>query len=286
MSIWLPVFLAFVALLAVIAVRGLRPASDQDVDGWIDGRDLDAGAEGRALARVYLSWVRPWRSAGLLFGLAPFLKWILYDRMDQAGPWAALWLGFSIVGYLVGCSIAEITFTGTFRTAHGEAELRPRELGAYLSGSPVIVLWGVAVLAVLSVPAYLVVVDPARMGDRLGGVIWSSVLVIVTAAAVRWVMGRIVDRPRAVTSSELIRVDHAERSASLRTVVMAGIALELLVISFSVSEIGRALEARTQHGYMEPASWLAAGVVVLAVLVWLGGVSGRTPPSLVRRAGP
>jgi hypothetical protein len=97
--------------------------------------------------------------------------------------------------------------------------------------------------------------------------------------------GRIVDRPRPMTSGELLRVDQAQRASSLRTIVLAAIALELLLISFMNSEIGRALETRPQHMFMEPVSWLSASLVVLAVLAWFGGASDRTPSSLVPRAG-
>jgi hypothetical protein len=141
------------------------------------------------------------------------------------------------------------------------------------------------VLALLLLPAYILVSDPGRMGGRLAGVIWSSGLILFTAASVRVVMGRIIDRPRPVASSESLRVDQAVRSSSLRTILLAGIALQLLLISVVVSEIGRALEARPQHGYVEAISWLTACVVVLAVLAWVGGASDRTPSSLVRRAG-
>jgi hypothetical protein len=286
MSIWLAVFLAFVALVAGVAIRGLRPASENDVDRWIDRHGLDVGAEGRAFAGVYLSWVRPWRRAGLLLGLLPFSKWILYDTMDQEALWPALWLGLAVVGYLGGCIIGEITFRAVAPGASGEAELKPRELRTFLPASMTAAPWSVAVLALLLLPAYLLIWDPARVGGRLAGVIWCSGLIIFTAASIRLAMGRIVDRPRPVASSDLLRVDHAARSSSLRTIALAGIALQLLLMSVVVSEIGRALEARPQHGYVEAVSWLTASVVVLAVLTWIGGASDRTPSSLVRRAGP
>jgi hypothetical protein len=285
MSIWLAVFLVFVVLLAGVAIRGLRPASESDVDRWIGRHGLDVGAEARAFAQVYLSWVRPWRSAGLVLGLAPFSKWIIYDTMDQAEPWPSLWLGLAATGYLGGCIIGEITFGAVSRGASGEAELKPRELRTFLPGSMTVLPWGVAVLALLLLPAYILVSDPGRMGGRLAGVIWSSGLILFTAASVRVVMGRIIDRPRPVASSESLRVDQAVRSSSLRTILLAGIALQLLLVSVVVSEIGRALEARPQHGYVEAISWLTACVVVLAVLAWVGGASDRTPSSLVRRAG-
>lgn len=288
MSIWLPVFLAFVALLAAVAIRGLRPASESDVDRWVDRHGLDVGVEGRAFARVYLSWVRPWRTAGLLLGLLPFSKWILYDTMDQAEPWPALWLGLAAAGYLGGCVIGEITFRAVSSGASGEAELKPREPSTYLPGSMTVLPWGVAVLALLLLPAYLLVSDPARVGGRLAGVIWCSGLIIFTAASVRVAMGRIIDRPRPVASSDLLRVDHAARSSSLRTIVLSGVALQLFLVSVLVSEIGRALEARPQHEYgqaVEAVSWLTACVVVLAVVAWIGGASDRRQSSLVRRAG-
>ncbi|HEX6400256.1 MAG TPA: hypothetical protein VF108_07295 [Actinomycetota bacterium] len=284
MSIWLAVFLAFVAVLAGVAVRGLGPASESDVDRWIDRHGLDVGREGRAFAVLYLSWVRPWRTAGLVLGLLPFSKWIVYDTMDQAEPWPAFWLGLAAAGYLGGCVIGEITFRAVSRGASGEAELKPREPSTYLPGSMTVLPWGVTVLALLLLPAYLLVSDPARVGGRLAGVIWCSGLIILTAASVRVAMGRVIDRPRPVASSDLLRVDHAARSSSLRRIVLAGVALQLFLVSVLVSEIGRALEARPQHGYVEAVSWLTACVVVLAVVAWISGASDRTPSSLVRRA--
>ena len=157
MSIWLAVFLAFVALLAGVAIRGLRPASQSDVDRWIDRHAIDIGAEARAFARVYLSWVRPWRTAGLLLGLLPFSKWIVYDTMDQAEPWPAFWLALAAAGYLSGCVIGEITIRAVSPGASGEAELKPREPRTFLPSSITVVPWGVAALALLLVPAFLLV---------------------------------------------------------------------------------------------------------------------------------
>jgi hypothetical protein len=286
MSIWLFVFVAFVGVLTLIALRGFRAATDTDVDLWMAHHDIRVGTEGRASARVYLSWVRPWRSAGLLLGLAPFLKWLVYDRMDEAVPWTAFYLALTVAGYLAGCIVAELTFPAVSRGVGGEAELRPRELQTFIAHMVMTLPWGVAVLAILLLPAYVLVADPARMGGRLAGVIWSSGLVIITAVVIRAATRRIVDRSRPVASSELLRVDHAERSSAIRTILLAGSALELLLVSVVISEIGRALEARPQHTFAEAVSWLTACVVVLAVLTWVGGASDRSPSSLVRRAGP
>jgi hypothetical protein len=205
--------------------------------------------------------------------------------MDQVALWPSLWLGLGVVGYLGGCVIAEVTFPALIEAARGEAELKPRELRTFLTGSMTAVPWGVAVLALLLLLAFLLVADPAHVGARLAGVIWTSALVIATAVSARLAMNRIVDRPRPMMSSELLRVDLAERASSLRTIALVAIALELLLVSIVISEIGRALASRPQHQLAVPVSWVTAGLVVLAVLAWIGGASDRKPSSLLPRAG-
>jgi hypothetical protein len=265
-------FVAYVATLGAVAWWGLRRTKRAEVAEWAARYDLSPSEVTEGLLERYLSWTRRWRMAGALLGVGPFVKWILFDHADDPDPGPIPWLILVGVGYLLGALAAEITLNGIHQIeipAVPSAALEERRPEMYVGKSAMRILWAVVAASVGLVPAYLLVADGPHIHSRFGIVVGAAVSVLILALAVRWLVRYVVLRPQPAVSDESRRADNAMRSYSLHGIVGGAVAIGLIFLSTSITELQDALEAQAPHSGVEFISVVTAGLLVFALAGWI-----------------
>jgi len=90
------------------------------------------------------------------------------------------------------------------------------------------------------------------------------------AISVGQTMRGVIRRPQAGTSADLVAVDDGFRSSSLHALAGAGVALELLLIAFELSQIQGALSFRNESSDWAAVLALFAAAMSIASWVVLG----------------
>jgi hypothetical protein len=271
MSVALVEFLILVGILAFIASKGMRRASQSAITNWAEQHGLSPSAPSARMIERYLTWTRRWRMAGAFLGILAFGKWILLDRMDHPEPGIAPWLILAVGGYLIGAVVAEITLHGIHGIEQPEvsaASLQERRPDMYVPKSAITVLWSVPLLCIALVPAYLLLADQPHIHSRLGIVVAASFGGLGLAVVIRQLILHVVLRPQPAVSDELQQVDNAMRSSSLHAIVGSAVALELILLSVATSELQAALEAEYQHSRIDLVSVVTLGSLALAFVSW------------------
>jgi hypothetical protein len=241
---WISFLVAIVTGFAgVLLVRARRPLPAAKVDAWAErfGLELDDGERKRVAA--YLRRGRWWRTVG---GTVPWLALTLLDVIAAAafdrqveGSVRLAWLLIP-AGYLTAAVLAEATASRPRPGAAGAA-LTPRTLDGYLPR------WVLAVLRVtaLGVAATGVIVlvmpiKPEGWVRHSAAALVTAGIAVVMAVVVEVVLRRVVALPQPAVSDRALALDTALRSASIRTIAGAGIALLLHLLATQVVRLGAA----------------------------------------------
>ena len=252
-------------LLGWIARRVWLPGRRWEPTAWAERTGVTLTPRNEALVRAYLVRTRDLRLVGAVGGfLAPHLY--AAARGEQLPIPFDFDLFDALIGYLLGAVGAEITLTRP-RSPVPSASLAPRELSDYLprwltnalrasAGASLAV-----VMLYRALPEPLVGVDPSMPPTLVIATAVMAVLVGVEAA-----QRHIVRRPQPAADADILEADDAIRSASVRALAGAGIALELIILSVHLVEIGTASTIQLLRWSLP---WLGAGCFVLAISSWV-----------------
>ncbi|MGH2726662.1 MAG: hypothetical protein ACRDKS_06770, partial [Actinomycetota bacterium] len=226
----------------------------------------------RQMIRRYLLHGRRIRTVGALSG---YLGYTVYQMSTNNDPPFG-WLTSTFAGYMLGAAAAEVWALrpqpGPVRTA----TLTPRRVTDYLPKYAVAglrVLPAATLLLTLSwrwIPKRFDLVDTASGRPHLDTVVGWTIASCVLAILVEVTARRIVNRPQAAVSEEIVIADDAIRSTSLHCLAGAGLALLLGGFSRNLSELqlfvspnwfrASLLGLTIFTGVFTPFAWLHLGV--------------------------
>ncbi len=255
-----------VFLLALVVIPRV---GSKEVQEWADSYGVPADGPNRELIERYLTRTRRirmlWAVAGLLFG-GSFVR--LFFAKPQ--PWASGAV-LALAGYLLGAFIAERTLPPTGRGGTPSAVLSPRTLRAYVPRYAIVALVCLPLALVVLVPVYAGISPPPRAGlAPVPTLVGACVVGVLFAISVGQTMRGVIRRPQAGTSADLVAVDDGFRSSSLHALAGAGVALELLLIAFELSQIQGALSFRNESSDWAAVLALFAAAMSIASWVVLG----------------
>jgi hypothetical protein len=240
----------FGVLLLVAIVRNVsRP---QIADEWAATHGVVLTEETRDLALEYLSRSRRFRLIGALIGLVvPF---------GTNTPGLEL-----ILGYLLGAVIAEFTQKRPARESTRAAALLPRSLTSYVPRYVPVVLRGAAAFAALYAVIYAF--GPTRdLGTWHVSAPVGAVAAVVLPLLIELLLRRMIARPQAAGSNELVAIDDALRSSSVHAAAGAGIGASLLLLAAMSWVISVTSDIQLLR-WVFPA--LGAAFALTAIVVWL-----------------
>lgn len=232
---------------------------------WAERSGLTLTPDNSDLVRAYVTRTRDLRLACAVGAfLAPHIH--LAARGEPLPLPFDFDLFDALVGYLLGAIAAEIAVqrpTGPVPSA----SLTPRRLPEYLSP------WLIVVLRALAATTLAVIVLYRVLPERIVGADpqMPPTIVIAAAVVIVWLgvevaQRYIVGRAQPAVAADIIEADDAIRSASVRALAGAGIALELLVLSIHVVEIGTASDAQLLRWTLP---WVGGSCFLLAIVSWV-----------------
>ncbi len=268
---------ALVFLVAVLALgTGLALAgffTNEDPAGWARTNAVELTPDTSAALSAYLRNRRGLRRIGAFAGLVLPTAVTAATGLDLKVS-GVVWV---LLGYLVGLLVAEITFARVPDAGPRVASLSTRRLTDYLPRTLVVaqVLVPTLNLVLALVAARIIDNRPAAPGLPLTGsttqdftaaaVIAGPVALLLAAGAL---LGQraLVRRPQPMVEPDLVALDDAMRSSSVRTVAATSVATTTFLLACQLSGIDQALPpGSTGQGLL-----LLPGALVLlaAVVAW------------------
>ena len=271
------VALLVVAVVLIGLLLGLLLAdwsSGVDVDQWARTNAVDLGPTTAPVVDVYLRNRRGLRRVGALGGLAIPPAFTAATGIDLHVS-GLVWL---LLGYLVGQVIAELSFARVPASGTRTASLAPRRLVDYVPRPLAIaqvampVLCGALGLIVVRFTADLphpVGFEPGAV-DPMAGAILAAPVAIVLATATMIGERRLVRRPQPIVEPDLVVLDDAMRSSSVRIVAATNVAIVAMLITTQLA----ALANHVETGWLQGSLWVAmSAVLFFAYFSWLWWVN-------------
>ena len=256
------------AVLTAIAVVALRPAGERTIAKWAAAHQVTLSDRSTPLVARYLTRARRWRTLGTVAGIVvPTLMTV--TGSPRPGFWQAV-----LVGYLLGAALAELTRpdpAGATRTA----TLVPRRLEDYIARSAVTWVRALAVASVVAAVMRMVVPLDARWRDdapTVGTFVIAALACIAVAIVTEAAARRIVARPQRFEAADMLAADDAIRSASVHTVVGAGLALLLLVVGNQFLQVGVSTDPQLLRWTLP---WVGIACTIGSIGAWLSTAHPR-----------
>lgn len=264
---WLEPLAFWVLPVAYILFRGLRAPREGQLQRWADSYGLELTGANRSLVEWYPRRTKRFRTTGAVLGLLFSAAVVAATRGRASGSVPANGLLMAAAGYLAGAVIAEAALSRPERTLPRAASLQPRTLEQYLPGYA---MWSqriVPALAVALVPFYGALEArpfiPRTSLPRFAG---TAAVIVVLAFALEVVERMVVRRAQPVVAPEVLRADEAIRSSSIHAMAGAGIALQLMGLSYQLSQLGSATSGGALNWTFGLLSILTLG---LAITSWI-----------------
>jgi len=265
MSIGIFEFVVLVVLLVILALV-VRTAWSRrgrwNPTVWAQRMDLQLTPRNEAMVRSYIARTRFLRLTGALVGLLAPTIYRAYVGTPPPVP-----MDFSLfdalLGYLLGAVIAELTIKRP-KADEPRASLIPRELSDYVPPGFVTALRTSALVALALVPLYRLL--PARQNlVNLNDFPPEMVLVptiLLIGGGVELLQRYIVARSQPAVESDLVNADDAIRSASVHALAGAGIALELLIVSVQLINLGVVSNLQLLRWILPALSLISFGIAI------------------------
>lgn len=248
---------------------------------WARDMGLELTARNEPLVRSYLTRTRVMRLGGAILG---FLVPHLYSALGgHQLPVPFDWdLIDALVGYLLGAVCAEVTIARP-KADVPTASLQPRELRDYLPPMLMKALRVTAIGGLALVVLYRVL--PSRDSidvNELPSMLVMAPTILVVLVGVELLQRYIVRRPQPVVDSDVVQADDAIRSASVRALAGAGIALELVIGSVHIFGIAVVSDVQLLRWALP---WIALVCFVAALGSWARVTRPHKRPELGTRQG-
>lgn len=243
--------------------------SDTDLEPWAQANGVVLGPVTAPVVEVYLRNRRGLRRVGALAGLIIPPAFTAATGLDLHVS-GFVWV---LLGYLVGQVIAELSLARVPASPTRAASLSPRRLLDYLP-RPLAVAQ-VALPAIAAAVGIVVAVvaagatrppsfEPGAI-DPLAGALVAAPVAVLLAAATLAGERRLVRRPQPIVEPDLVALDDAMRSSSVRTVAATVVAITAVLLTTQLGALAYHTDARLWQGIC----WLGAGLVLLfAVACW------------------
>jgi hypothetical protein len=266
----LVVLVAAVALGTGLAIAGFFTADDRD--GWARANAIELTPDTDAALTAYLRNRRGLRRMGAFAGLVlpPAVTAATGLDLKVSG---VVWV---LLGYLIGLIVAEITFARVPDAGPRMASLSTRRVGDYLprtlvaaqvlvpAANVVLALVAVRVLGDRPPPAFPPVTGSSVTQDLLTAAVVAGPVALVLAAGALLGQRALVRRPQPMVEAELVALDDAMRSSSVRTIAATSVATTSFLVATQLGGIDQGLpDGSLPNGLL----FLPGAVVVLAAFV-------------------
>jgi hypothetical protein len=239
------VVVAAVALGVGLALAGLFTA--EDPTAWARTNAVQLTPDTRAALAAYLRNRRGLRRIGAFAGLIlpPAITAGTGIDLQVSG---VVWV---LLGYLIGLLVAELTFARIAGTGPRMASLTTRRLADYLPRPLAVAQVAVPALnaALAVVAARIVDASPdadafatgSTFQDLTAAAVVAGPIAVLLAAGALLGERALVRRPQPMVEPDLVALDDAMRSSSVRTVAATSVATTSFLVACQLGGIGQAL---------------------------------------------